>query len=72
MERYEEVMIRIITYNCHGMKNSIVDLFELCKHNDLIFLQENWLFKFELNIISTIHPEFEAYGIRNSRLGRDY
>ena len=55
-------MIRIITYNCHGMKNSIVDLFELCKHNDLIFLQEIWLFKFELNLISTIHPEFEAYG----------
>ena len=56
-------MIRIITYNCHGMKNSIVDLFELCKHNDLIFLQEIWLFKFELNLISTIHSEFEAYGI---------
>ena len=51
------------TYNCHGIKNSIVDLFELCKHNDLIFLQEIWLFKFELNLISTIHPEFEAYGI---------
>ena len=45
------------------MKNSIVDLFELCKHNDLILLQEIWLFKFELNLISTIHPEFEAYGI---------
>ena len=45
-------MIRIITYNC-----SIVDLY------DLIFLQEIWLFKFELNLISTILPEFEAYGI---------
>ena len=56
-------MIRIITYNCHGMKNGIVDLFELCQHHDLIFLQEIWLFKFELNLISTIHPEFEAYGI---------
>ena len=56
-------MIGIITYNCHGMKNSIVDLFELCKHNNLIFLQEIWLFKFELNLILSIHPEFEAYGI---------
>ena len=56
-------MIRIITYNCYGMKSSIVDLYELCRHNDLIFLQEIWLFKFELNLISTIHPEFEAYGI---------
>ena len=55
-------MIRIITLNCHGMKSSIVDLYELCRHNDLIFLQEIWLFKFELNLISTIHPEFEAYG----------
>ena len=45
------------------MKNSIVDLFELCKHNDLILLQEIWLFKFDLNLNSTIHHEFEAYGI---------
>ena len=56
-------MIRIITYNCYAMKSSIVDLYELCRHNDLIFLQEIWLFKFELNLISTIHSEFEAYGI---------
>ena len=56
-------MIRINTYNCYGMKSSIVDLYELCRHNDLILLQEIWLFKFELNLISTIHPEFEAYGI---------
>ena len=45
------------------MKSSIVDLCELCRHNDLIFLQEIWLFKFELNLISTIYPEFEAYRI---------
>ena len=50
-------MLRIVTYNCHGMKNSIVDLHELCKHHDLIFLQEIWLFRFELNLISTIHPD---------------
>ena len=56
-------MLRIATYNCHGMKNSIVDLHELCKHKDLVFLQEIWLFKFELNLSSTIHPDFESYGI---------
>ena len=56
-------MLRIATYNCHEMKNGIVDLHELCKHNDLVFLQEIWLFKFELNLISTIHPDFESYGI---------
>ena len=53
-------MLRIVTYNCHGMKNSIVDLHELCKHHDLIFIQEIWLFRFELNLISTIHPDFES------------
>ena len=56
-------MLRIVTYNCHGMKNSIVDLHELRKYHDLIFLQEIWLFRFELNLISTIHPDFESYGI---------
>ena len=30
------------------MKCSIVDLFDLCKQNDLIFLQETWLFKYDL------------------------
>ena len=31
--------------------------------NYLIFLQEIWLFRFDLNLISTIHPDFESYGI---------
>ena len=53
-------MIRLITYNCHGVKSSIVDLYELCRHTDLIFLQEIWLFNLELNLFSTNHPEFEA------------
>ena len=56
-------MLRFVTYNRYGMKNSIVDIYELCKYNDLICLQEIWLFNFKLNIISTIHPDFESYGI---------
>ena len=56
-------MLRIATYNCHGMKNHIVDLHLLCKHNDLVFLQNIWLFKFELNLIFTIQADFESYGI---------
>ena len=56
-------MLRFVTYYCHGMKNSIVDMYELCKHNDLIFCKQIGLFNFKLNIISTIHPDFESYGI---------
>ena len=47
-------MVKVITYNCQGIKSSIHDIYELTKHYDLIFLQEIWLFTYELSILSTI------------------
>ena len=41
-------MIRVITYNCQGLKSSIHDIQALCSSYDLIFIQESWLFQFEL------------------------
>ena len=35
-------MLRIITYNCYNIKNSIQDICDLCNSYDLIFLQEIW------------------------------
>ena len=56
-------MVKVITYNCQGIKSSIHDIYELTKHYDLIFLQEIWLFTYELSILSTINSEFESFGI---------
>ena len=55
-------MLKVITYNCHGLLSSLQDVIELCNHYDLIFLQETWLFKHELCILNNLHVLFKAFG----------
>ena len=55
--------LRIMSYNCYGLKSSLVNLYELCEQFDIIFLQETLLFKHLLPVLSNIHPEFEGMGI---------
>ena len=45
-------MLRIITYNCHNIKNSIQDICDLCNSYEIIFLLEIWLFQHELPLLS--------------------
>ena len=52
-----------ITYNCQGLKSSIHDIQALCSSYDLIFIQESWLFQFELSLLSQIDSEFEGFSI---------
>ena len=42
-------MLKVITYNCQGLKNSLQDVSKLCQYYDFLFLQETWLFNFELH-----------------------
>ena len=56
-------MIRAITFNCQGLKSSIHDIQALCSTYDLIFIQESWLFQFELTLLSEIDTDFEGFGI---------
>ena len=56
-------MIRAVTYNCQGLKSSIHGVQALCSSYDLIFIQESWLFQFELPILSRIDSEFEGFGL---------
>ena len=55
-------MCLITTYNCQGLKSSIHDIQALCSSYDLIFIQESWLFQFELSLLSQIDSEFEGFG----------
>ena len=70
--------LRILSYNCYGLKSSLVDLYEICERFDIIFLQETLLFKHELPVLSNIHSEFEGMGISaidgtsNILAGRSY
>ena len=56
-------MLRICSFNCRSLKNSLVPVQTLCNSNDIVFLQETWLSKFELSMLNGIHPEFIGLGI---------
>ena len=57
------VMLNVCSYNCNSLKNSVADIKELCDKNDVIFLQETWLCKFELSMVNRIHPDFLGMGV---------
>ena len=44
------------------MYSSIQDIIDFCGRYDLIFLQENWLFKYDLSILCNLHPLFKGFG----------
>lgn len=54
--------MRIVSYNCRSIKNSIGAVKELCLNNDFILLQEHWLLPDDLEYLNCVSPEFAAYG----------
>ena len=55
--------LRLCTYNCRSMKNSIHDIRELRRSHDLVLLQEHWLLPFELNLLNCVCDDFMATGV---------
>ena len=55
--------LKTVSFNCHGLKSSTVEIKYLCSNHDILFLQETWLFEQELTLLSNIHPEFEGCGV---------
>ena len=54
--------LRIVSYNCRGIKSSIPLIGKICESNDIILLQETMLCSHNLDMIHTIHPDFYAGG----------
>jgi len=54
--------LRIVSYNCRSVKNSVGTVKALCQTNDIILIQEHWLMSDELIYLSTIDPEFVFFG----------
>ena len=54
--------IKTVSFNCHGFKNSRIDLQRLCETYDIILLQETWLPKQELGLLNALHEDFVSYG----------
>ena len=67
-----------VSYNCRGINSSTHDIQELCKTNQIVFLQETWLSKQQLNKSSTISNHHYSSGIfglnyeDGFKLGRPY
>ena len=52
--------LKVATYNCKNVKSSLHEVQELCKQNDVIFLQETWLFEKDLPLLSDISQDHYA------------
>ncbi len=51
--------IRIASWNCRGLHNSIPYIQELLSHNvHILILQEHWLWPFQLNQLASIHKNY--------------
>ena len=53
--------ISLTSYNCRSLKNSLIDIRNLCNNNDIILLQEHWIPQQELSYINTISNNFIAF-----------
>ena len=56
-----EKNLRIVSYNCRSVRNSLNDVQKLCDKNDIVMLQEHWLPKQDLSFLNSIHNDFIAY-----------
>lgn len=54
--------LRIVSYNCPSVKNSVGTIKSLYESNDIIMLQEHWLLPDDIPFLSSIIPEFMASG----------
>ena len=56
--------LQIVTYNCRGLglqSKGVVN--KLCSENDIVLLQETWLYNDNLNVLNSLHHNFNGFGI---------
>ena len=54
--------MKIVSYNCRSVKRSWQDVAFLCRNYDIICLQEHWLLPHDLNLLNSVHKDFNAMG----------
>ena len=58
--------INICTYNCENVETSVESIHNvLCDsvNCDVILLQEHWLYPDDLHFLSTVHADFNGFGV---------
>ena len=56
-------VMRISSYNCQSSKRNAGGINLLCDVSDIIFLQEHWLYPFDLPSLNNLHNDFMSFGI---------
>ena len=59
---FTDMKLKVASYNCKNVKSSIAEIKELCIQCDIVFLQETWLLKCELGVLSGISDVFYGNG----------
>ena len=54
--------LRVASFNCHGVRSSLIELRALLDRVDILLLQEHWLSKQQLHELKSIHMDFDSYG----------
>ena len=59
----------LLTFNCRGFKSSVDYLRHLTNSDiDVIVLQEHWLWPFEVDVLSSVNPDFAFTAVTDNRL----
>ena len=63
METANSNVLKFVSFNCRGFKNSKKEINTLCAANDVICLQEHWLNSDELDYLNDVHTDYSGIGV---------
>ena len=55
--------LNVCSFNCKNIKTSVTELNDVCTNHDFVLLQETWLSRPELPMLSQINSSFTGYGL---------
>jgi exonuclease III len=58
----EKRKIRLVSFNCKNIKTCALIIDKLLQSNDIILIQEHWLFQAQIHLFSEIHGEINYAG----------
>jgi exonuclease III len=58
----EKQKIRFVSFNCKNIKTCALIIDKFLQTNDIILIQEHWLFQAHIHLISEIHGEINYVG----------
>ena len=53
--------LKILTWNCRGLKNNQVSASNVCHQSDIVALQETLLWPCDVNLTDGLHPDFKGF-----------